>query len=304
VPPPQKAKPVRLPSHISGASAFRLIVGSCLNHFIQNQPAAIAGIDDEGIHQARVAIRRLRSALVLFEDYAGATAALAFREALRDAARILGEARDWDVFLAETIPAYLAARPDASVASFRLSVIRLRAAAHRRVRRALAEPRHQRLVVEIEGWIKGDSWRSGLGLHAFRSLEDQCRNLAPPLLDRAQRRVRKRGRAIAEQLPEERHELRKAMKKLRYSAEFLAALYPPKAVRRYLLAVERVQDVLGRLNDAAGIVSLLERLPPPRDGNLAERDAVRAWAEAGSAHDLSELEDAWRQFEAAKPFWP
>ena len=102
---PRKARPIRFAPHVSGAVAFRTIAGSCLAHFTENRPAALAGIDDEGIHQARVALRRLRSALVLFEDYTGTAASRAFQGTLRDMARVLGEARDWDVFLSETLPA-------------------------------------------------------------------------------------------------------------------------------------------------------------------------------------------------------
>lgn len=300
---PRKARPIRLPPHISGASAFRRIMRACLDHLVENRQAAIAGVDDEGIHQARVAIRRLRSALVMFEDYAGATAALDFRERLRDVARVLGEARDWDVFLAETVPAYLADRPGAAVGPIIQLATKLRATGHRRVRRALMDPAHHHLVSGIDAWVKADRWRSGLGLDTFRSLDGFCRDLAGPLLDRAAKRVRKRGRNIGDLSPEERHELRKAMKKLRYNAEFLATLYPNKGVRRYVKAVEQVQDVLGTLNDAAATGSLLDRIAVGNGRNLAELDAFRNWTDAARVHDLGHLEKAWNRFEAARPFW-
>ena len=311
-PQPCKARPIRLPPHISGASAFRRIMRACLDHLAENQPAAIAGVDDEGVHQARVAIRRLRSALVLFEDYVGAAIALDFRDRLRDVARVLGEARDWDVFIAETIPAYSADRAGASVETMVLIAGRLRAEAHRRVRRTLTDPAHHDFLARIETWVESDGWRAGLGMESFRSLDGFCRALASPLLARTAKRVHKRGRAIGEtpehqtvehQTPEQRHELRKAMKKLRYSAEFLATLYPPKRVRRYLETAEAMQDVLGKLNDSAAVVTLLDHLTLEHGRNTAEFDACRDWAEAGHSNDLHRLEKAWARFETAKPFW-
>lgn len=300
---PRKARPLRLAPHISGASAFRRITLACLEHLVANEPAAIDGVDSEGVHQARVAIRRLRSALVLFQDYAGISAALDFRERLRDAGRALGEARDWDVFLAETLPAYLGQRPEASIGSIIPPATRLRAVGHRLVRKTLSDPAHRRFLAELHGWIEGDAWRSGLGLDTFRALDQPCREIAGRLLDRAANKVRRRGAGIGHLTPEERHELRKAMKRLRYGAEFLASLYPPKKVQRYLAAAERLQDVLGKLNDAAGIVALTERPSIQRAGDRAELSALREWAAADSARNLVELEEDWAQFERAEPFW-
>ena len=109
---PRKARPIRLAPHVTAANALRHVMLSCLDHLAANEPAAITGVDSEGVHQARVAIRRLRSALSLFEDYVGIVPALRFRERLRDVGKALGEARDWDVFVEQTLPAYLADHPD------------------------------------------------------------------------------------------------------------------------------------------------------------------------------------------------
>lgn len=300
---PSKARPLRLAPHITGASAFRHIALACLDHLVANEPAAIACEDPEGVHQARVAIRRLRSALALFRDYAGVASARDFRDRLRDAGRVLGEARDWDVLLTETLPAFLTERQGASADSIIKVATRLRAAGHRIVHRTLTDGDHQRLLYELRGWIIGDSWRNGLGAETYRALESPCRRIAGGILDRAARKVRRLGETMHGLTPEERHELRKAMKQLRYGSEFLTSLYPATRVANYLAAAERLQDVLGKLNDAAGIVAIAERPEMRKRANADDLQALRDWAAADTERNLQALGVDWTAFEGVEPFW-
>src|SRR6185312_11718307 len=74
-----------------------------LGHLLANQPAALAG-DPEGVHQVRVAVRRIRSALQLFSPHLESHAKSLFEGELRHAGQTIGEARDWDVFCGEILP--------------------------------------------------------------------------------------------------------------------------------------------------------------------------------------------------------
>jgi len=58
-----KAKPLTLLKKASVDDAIAAIMAASLNHFQDNIPAALHGEDTEGVHQTRVALRRLRSAL-------------------------------------------------------------------------------------------------------------------------------------------------------------------------------------------------------------------------------------------------
>ena len=88
---------ITLADDVTAAEGFRRIIDGVLAHLMANQPAAVAG-DIEGVHQMRVAIRRLRAALVLFRPRLEPHAEARLTEALRSLGRIFGEARDWDVF--------------------------------------------------------------------------------------------------------------------------------------------------------------------------------------------------------------
>jgi CHAD domain-containing protein len=68
----------------------------------------------------------------------------------------------------------------------------------------------------------------------------------------------------AERMPQaERHRVRIGAKRLRYVAEGFASLYRKKRMEAYLAALSRLQDDLGRANDAAVAERLLAELAAP-----------------------------------------
>ena len=96
-----KAKPILLPMDATADEAFRLTLQHCRAHIAANIPAVVEARAVEGVHQLRVALRRLRVGLAAFGKE--------FRtppiEALRVRAKILAQglapARDLDVFIDE-----------------------------------------------------------------------------------------------------------------------------------------------------------------------------------------------------------
>jgi triphosphatase len=111
--PPKASKPseMRLNSDEPAIEALRAIIEETLGHLLANQPAALAG-DPEGVHQVRVAVRRVRSALRLFSPHLESHAKRLFEDELRHAGQTIGEARDWDVFCDE-IMAKVSETPEA-----------------------------------------------------------------------------------------------------------------------------------------------------------------------------------------------
>ena len=96
----RKTDDIELPHDVSLADGFRRILGSGLGQFVANLPFCSAD-DPEPLHQSRIAIRRMRSALALFDSYLEPDAACRFEGELKRFGRILGAARDRDVFLKE-----------------------------------------------------------------------------------------------------------------------------------------------------------------------------------------------------------
>jgi inorganic triphosphatase YgiF len=97
-----KAEPIALEPNLSAAEAFQNIARACIRHFRLNEPLLIARRSAEPLHQARVAIRRLRSALSLFEPVVTDQKYKRLKRRLRDVSHQFGEARNLDVYIAHT----------------------------------------------------------------------------------------------------------------------------------------------------------------------------------------------------------
>jgi CHAD domain-containing protein len=125
------------------------------------------------------------------------------------------------------------------------------------------------------------------------------------VLDARHRRLRKRARGATSATPEERHRIRSAAKKLRYAAEFFAALFPAKRVARYTAALEDVQDILGALTDAAVVDRLLEEVAAGGGRPTAAwiDGLVRGWVAAVAQRELARFGGALDVLEDVKPFW-
>ncbi len=132
------------------------------------------------------------------------------------------------------------------------------------------------------------------------------RDFADAALERRWRKVRKRGRNFRTLTVEQRHELRKELKKLRYAIEFFSSLYKTKRVKPLLRRMKGLQEIFGALNDAQMARTILER---PELAPQADSQAQRAvgWV-IGASQARAEIawRDArgqWRKFKASKPFW-
>ncbi len=99
---------------------------------------------------------------------------------------------------------------------------------------------------------------------------------------------------------EERHEVRIAVKKLRYATEFFASLFPRKAARSYIKALAVLQDELGVLNDAATTELLLQHLAVP---DTAALGTVSGWCARGVTVHLVSMDAAWKKYYRCRPFW-
>jgi CHAD domain-containing protein len=154
-----------------------------------------------------------------------------------------------------------------------------------------------RLVLGLAAWVEDPVALSDMPDGGV--MTEPLAELAPELEERLARRVIRRGRRIRHRSDEELHELRKALKKLRYGVEFLAPLHRRKRVGAYLHRCKVLQERLGALNDAAVAVALVERLSS-RDKALTPATAsLRNWAAKRRAHALEHLPKAWRSFKHA-----
>jgi CHAD domain-containing protein len=277
----------------------RAIAGSVMR-LIANDAAVRLGEDPEGVHQARVATRRLRSHLRTF----GSMLQREWRDELRNELRWLGDAlgavRDLDV-LEERVRRHGSALPDddaAGLAKVLERVHRHREAARTQMLSAMHEPRYVDLLdalvdaasaphvlprvadkpaAEVLGAVMDAPWKH---------LRTRCRTLGPTSDDAAL------------------HDARIRAKRVRYAAESLVPVFG-KPARRFARRAEALQQVLGAHQDAVMAMAWLrhESMKAPvrtafAAGGLtaieasAREDARRGWSEA------------WERLRGTRPrFW-
>lgn len=303
---PVKAAPVELDAGMHPVQAFRAAALSCLAHLQANEggvsPAGPDGAvpDPEFVHQARVALRRLRTGLRLFRGHLPRRFAAHWAGEWKALASQLGEARNWDVFATERLPGLLPGGP--------------------------VDGPTQALVdwVQAQRRMAGQRAADALGghLHALRLLAftRAVLRLQPPdaaacsgprptgLADWSRCALRERhaslrqaARRALRQGPEGRHALRITLKKLRYAQEFLASVLPPRRVERSTAVLAGAQELLGQLNDLSTAQALLATAPPGPLAPLVQRwhQALQAQLDAG----LQALPAMERALERAPTPW-
>ncbi len=308
-PAPQKARPPDLSPEATLDEAIAATLASCLEQILANQAPAHRGDDVEGVHQMRVGVRRLRSALRLFRPALPAGALRSIEKDLRWLGRELGAVRDLDVFAIELIDPLFERRPgDKALELLRETAQRRRRENHERLRRSLDSPRYTRLVLVVGRWLARRGWREQPLDEASARLFAPASALASELLERRDRKARRLGERVEELSVPELHRLRIQIKRLRYAAELLGGLFPARRRERYLEHLPQLQDRLGQLADLATAQALLAGLideVPAEARPACARAAgfVEGWASADTARALRRIDKRWRSFARARPFW-
>jgi inorganic triphosphatase YgiF len=298
-PAARKAQPITLNPGLGLHAAFVALTDAALDQLLANQPAALKGCEVEGIHQMRVAVRRLRSLLRLFEPCIEPHARARFEDELRRLGEVLGAARDWDVFVAETLPA---ATDDGVgrdwIEPLRARTVEKQHAAHQAAKKVVLASDFSRFVLAFQAWS-----RCGEALMPDHLIDRQLAKVAPGLLDRLAKKVGKRLVARDADDAASLHALRKDAKKLRYSIEFLDALYARDS-KGYLKSCDALQKRLGDFNDLETTTRLATELS--QDGHLDLAPAlgvVANWTKARRPKLLKRAEKACEAFAREKPFW-
>jgi CHAD domain-containing protein len=322
-PPPPPLGAPEIPLGATVSQALVLVIGhltGAMLHWSALIPAE-GGISPEPVHQMRVAVRRLRSALAIFRRATAAPdSATLFRalgQDLKALAATLGAARDWDVFLADAgadIAAAFAA--DRRVAALLAAAARKRQAAYAALAAHMASPAWRDLALRLALLPASRPWSPPPALFPERDefgelkpQDDHASLLAAPAasyaaqaLQRSRKRVAAAGEDLTALSPDALHDARKAAKQLRYACEFFAPLFPQKPVRRYLARLEDVQETLGAVNDSHVAAALMGQLSPGPEGKFAA-GLVQGYVAATSAPAARQAGKAWNKLLGQAPFW-
>jgi CHAD domain-containing protein len=294
---PAKPAPAYVAASLRPEEAFRAILSDCLAQVSANAAPLRAGLSVEGLHQLRVAFRRLDAALGAF----GREFRQDWLAELRGRGRILSArlapARDLDVF----VDTLLDGTPHVAgegFAQLRARAEEARTTAWAAVTACVTGTDFELFVDDIAALAA-----SQLPLTRTRRLPKTARRI----LDRQARRVKKRAAAARSKDEGDLHRLRIALKKLRYTAEFFAPLYPRRDVKRYLKKLRALLNHLGALNDAAnvrGTVTALLRDESEAGAALGfAAGSMVGWHSAGTPRTARRALKRYRSFRKLTPFW-
>jgi CHAD domain-containing protein len=289
--------------------AVALIFTECLKHWTSNEAVALKGSDPEGIHEMRVGLRRMRSALSDFRAIIPTPQLVWMKRETKWLITSLGAARDWDVFLAELLEPVETARPqDHGLGELRIAARAERKRGYETTRNAIRCARHSRLLAQMRDWLSAKRWRQSRQKDPG-SLDEPIQKLAHPVLEKRHDAALKLGHDFSQLSAEQRHQLRIALKKLRYTADFFRALYPKKHAKPYFRALAEMQNCLGHMNDVVVAEHLLERMASVHQRQrvfahlLTAAGTVIGWHARGASAAAQEAEENWRKFRDAGCFW-
>jgi len=282
--PAVHAKALTLNKDITAEQALKKIIENCLGQFLPNM-AAIADevAEAEHIHQARVSLRRLRSALKHFSSWSSELNSV-WEEQIAELFRKLGDTRDEDAIRTEVLP--VIQQHGSPELLLPVSV----------------QPSKELSTI----FTSADTIKLLLDLLAFAYSEEDSKNKTGGLkkhikksLDKLHHKVISNAEHFSELEVTEQHKIRKTAKQLRYCVEFISSLYPDKKVQQYLKHLQPVQNTLGQYNDlfiAEGIFN-----------KVVENDSsfwfALGWVKAKQPHLQKRSAKALQTFSQTETFW-
>ena len=257
----------------------------------------------------RIAVRRLRALVSCFKPLLIPSAFQLLSTELRWLQNSLGAARDWDVFVNETLaPLKMRVPGEGSLDDLIDQAKAQREAAYHAAHDCLDGPRYTRLLLQLQLWLADGSWIAPPRLGAPDPAAQAARDFAASVLEKRARSLHKKGKKRKKMSEAQYHEIRIASKKLRYAIEFFETLFSKSAVKAYRSRVTALQETLGSLNDAVVGHRLLDELELNTSKEDAQKLAVgvgmtMGWQAAKIESDLSNFEAAWKEFDKRKPYW-
>ncbi|MBV6632243.1 MAG: CYTH and CHAD domain-containing protein [Alphaproteobacteria bacterium] len=297
--------------------------GQTLADLMANQTVVLEDAGPEGVHQMRVALRRMDAIVRPLRPWLTSKAAIELMEDLRWLRQSLGPLRNWDVFLTETlvelspdhgntddIPSSTKRKAKSTdlPAMIRPAVNALRQAAKTQVFKTLNDHRYADLLLRLALIASGGA--KGLGRTAGdeKHLAQPFQGIAARWLIEQQLTMSARGQRLDAIAPARQHRFRLKIKKTRYVAELLRSIDLKKPLKRLSKQMARLQDRLGHQNDVFTALELMEevRLHPMLEHDVDARAGIdkqlKSWRKELKDKDPG-ITQLWLEIEAAGDDW-
>ncbi|MBF0158699.1 MAG: CHAD domain-containing protein [Magnetococcales bacterium] len=293
-----KAIPEESPE--STESVFVSILQQNFTELLKWEPVALAGEDIEGVHQMRVILRRMRSAVIIFRKAIPRQATDTISDEMRWAASELGPARDLDVFIDEGLKAMAGRMPLAQgETGMRELAWQHRQTAYQQVRDMIGSDRFRQFKETLPGWLAERPWRQGVtDEKGTLRLRQNIKIYATRMLNDRLLQVLQTGEQLDKKSAEELHLLRIECKKLRYATEFFSSFYGRDSMAGFVSALRSLQGTLGVMNDVAVMPYLLDGLLQGCNDRelITYAGAIIGWRSRQYEEVRGRLPSQWEQF--------
>lgn len=304
---PRNAKTIPLVKEQSAETAARDVLRECFDQIVHNIEVVRFLDVPEGPHQLRIGLRRLRSAFGVFKPTIGTPEMDRLNAEARWLGAEVGIQRDLDVAIVDLLEPEAKAFPNEPGFAVMAEILAERGNEHREVlRNVLTSARTQTFLLDLARFIETRGWLMPHDYGQTQRLAMPVEELAGYAVEKRWKKCCARARGIDTLEIEARHELRKELKKLRYSIEFFAPLMPAKRVTAFVKQLKKLQNVFGDLNDVAMAEELfLAPGAPGLDNPLAQRAVGRLLGSRmmRAEHGWHEAKTLWHNLRATKPCW-
>lgn len=302
---PVNADKPALSPEMTPIDAVKTLGRSAANQILGNWSALGSSEDSEVPHQLRVGLRRLRTTLKLFSSLGNSAALQRLSDEARELGRIVGAVRDADVLIEDIVtPVMERDGADRRFETLLLVLEQERAKRRQAVREALAEGRwtwfklnctlfEQAVERALDSGVSADA---NAYVVVFSARE----------LDKAWKRVRKKGKGFERQDVSERHAMRKSLKTLRYACDFLSPLFSRKQSGKFVMKLKKLQDIFGYLNDVAmaeELETFISERYADREDLLESVAAIRKWHRKRAKAADKKAGKRWRKLKEQERFW-
>ncbi|MGY8706321.1 CHAD domain-containing protein [Bradyrhizobium sp. 18BD] len=292
----RNALPGRLSPGMACDTAFRIIARRHLDAVLAQHDGTCHG-DPEALHQIRIALTHLRTAIRFFSPMVDDGLRSQVWTELKWLNSQLGMVRDLDVAIDRVI----------AESGGELDVIaelqhwdERRAESHRLLARALQSARYRRLVEQTSSWIESGPWSTRRSKEAIRLRRCSLADHATAQLAEWETALLKKARKLHKLDVEKRHKLRLLNKRMTYSVESLQDLFADESLTKQksvLKQLRKAQKSLGQLNDDARGQALAASL-----NDAAPEAGIRFLDRKRETKLLRTASKAYRKLDKAKPF--
>jgi CHAD domain-containing protein len=269
---------VHLSEKMTVSQTFQRIVRHCVARIHANEAGVSVAPkwNPESLHQMRIGIRQLRTALKIFRQVLPFPTKL--KQEIKWLDQQLSPARDWDVFSETTLPNLVHILHKAGLDAKHLTpllkiAIKKAHEEHLLASSVLTGERYAKLMQRLIHWTSGQIKTKSNQKFSLKSFSHDA-------IQKSQMLLFKRNKKISVVNPKSLHRFRIAAKKCHYAAIFFKSIYSKKKLQKYIIKLNRLQDVLGAHNDMIVADRLLNELQMDHAELAASASFARVFLEA------------------------